>query len=53
MRVPQRTLAAMLGVHRQALNRTLKGFEEQGLVELRYASISLRDPLRLRALAGR
>ncbi len=31
MRFPQRTLAAMLGVHRQALNRTLKGFEEQGL----------------------
>lgn len=50
---PQRTLAAMLGVHRQALNRTLKGFEEQGLVGLGYASISLRDPLRLRALAGR
>ncbi len=50
---PQRTLAAMLGVHRQALNRTLKGFEHEGLVELRYRSISLRDPGRLRAVAGR
>ena len=53
VRFPQRTLAAMLGVHRQALNRVLKQFEDDGAVEVGYGVISLRDPLRLRAAAGR
>lgn len=33
VRFPQRTLAAMLGVHRQALNRALKALEDAGAVE--------------------
>lgn len=53
VRLPQRTLAAMLGVHRQALNGALKGLEEEGVVALSYGAISLREPRRLRALAGR
>lgn len=53
VRLPQRTLAAMLGVHRQALNRTVRAFEEQGLVELGYGTILLRDLFALRAAAGR
>ncbi len=53
VRFPQRTLAAMLGVHRQALNRALKALEHDGAVELGYGVISLRDPLRLRTVAGR
>ncbi|MCA1692435.1 MAG: Crp/Fnr family transcriptional regulator, partial [Actinobacteria bacterium] len=53
VRFPQRTLAAMLGVHRQALNRTLKGFERQGAVGLAYGRITLSDPTHLQAVAGR
>lgn len=53
VRLPQRTLAAMLGVHRQALNRALKGFEGEGAVELGYGVIFLRDPVRLQVVAGR
>ncbi len=53
VRFPQRTLAAMLGVHRQALNRVLKNFEDEGAVVLGYGVISLRDPLHLQTVAGR
>lgn len=43
----------LLGVHRQALTRALRSFEEDGAVELGYGVISLRDPLRLRTVASR
>lgn len=48
--LPQRTLAAMLGVQRPSLNKILKGFEREGLVGVRYAAIEVLDP---EALAGR
>lgn len=45
--LPQRTLAAMLGVQRPSLNKILKEFERQGLIEVRYAAIRLLEPATL------
>ena len=41
--LPQRTLAAMLGVRRPSLNKLLRDFERRGLVELGYRSIRILD----------
>lgn len=41
--LPQRTLAAMLGVQRPSLNKILKDFERQGLIAVRYGAIDLLD----------
>jgi CRP-like cAMP-binding protein len=41
--LPQRTLAAMLGVQRPSLNRVLKDLESQGLIELGYGRIEIAD----------
>jgi CRP-like cAMP-binding protein len=51
VRVPQRTLAAMLGVRRQSLNKTLKELELKGVVSVAYADVGVRDEGRLRQLA--
>ncbi len=50
--LPQRTLAAMLGVQRPSLNKILKEFERTGWIELRYASIAIVDPKGLAGAAG-
>ncbi|MCY9785950.1 Crp/Fnr family transcriptional regulator [Nocardiopsis sp. EMB25] len=42
--LPQRTLAAMLGVRRPSLNRVLKRLEREELIEMRYAAIEILDP---------
>ncbi|MFV2196493.1 Crp/Fnr family transcriptional regulator [Nocardiopsis sp. LOL_012] len=42
--LPQRTLAAMLGVRRPSLNRVLKRLERERLIEMRYAAIEILDP---------
>jgi len=52
VRLPQRTLAAMLGVHRPSLNKVLKQFEHQRLLEVGYGEIRLLDPQGLAQLAG-
>ena len=39
--LPQRTLAAMLGVQRPSINKVLKDFERDGLIAVRYATIEL------------
>lgn len=52
VRLPQRTLAAMLGVHRPSLNKVLKQFERQRLLEVGYGEIRLLDPQALARLAG-
>ena len=52
VRLPQRTLAAMLGVHRPSLNKVLKQFERQRLLEVGYGEIRLLDPQGLARLAG-
>lgn len=41
--LPQRTVAALLGVQRPSLNRILKDFERRGLIEVGYGSIAVRD----------
>ncbi len=51
IQLPQRTLAAMLGVHRPSLNKVLKEFEKKGLLELGYAEIQILDPEGLARLA--
>lgn len=50
--LPQRTLAAMLGVQRPSLNKILKEFERQGLIEVRYAAIGLLDHKGLLRIGG-
>jgi CRP-like cAMP-binding protein len=42
--LPQRTLAAMLGVQRPSLNKVLKDLERQGLIRICYAAIEILDP---------
>ncbi|WP_307849741.1 Crp/Fnr family transcriptional regulator [Qaidamihabitans albus] len=43
VQLPQRTLAAMLGMQRPSLNKILKDFERQGLVTVGYAAIHTLD----------
>lgn len=50
--LPQETLAAMLGVRRQSLNKALKELELMGVVRLAYARVQVRDVYRLGHLAG-
>lgn len=45
--VPQRTLAAMLGVQRPSLNKVLKELERDGLIRISYGSIEVPDSARL------
>ncbi|WP_100497687.1 Crp/Fnr family transcriptional regulator [Geodermatophilus chilensis] len=47
VQLPQRTLAAMLGVARPSLNKVLKDLERRGLVALGYGAIRLLDEDRL------
>jgi CRP/FNR family transcriptional regulator, cAMP and macrophage regulator len=42
--LPQRTLAAMLGVQRPSLNKVLKELERDGLIRVGYAAIDIVDP---------
>ncbi len=49
--LPQRTLAAMLGVQRPSLNKILKDLENKGLIELGYGRIEIRDAKALESLA--
>lgn len=50
--LPQRTLAAMLGVQRPSLNKILKEFERDGLISVQYAAVEILDPVRLRRRGG-
>ncbi|WNV75378.1 Crp/Fnr family transcriptional regulator [Geodermatophilus sp. DSM 44513] len=43
VRLPQRTLAAMLGVARPSLNKVVKAMERRGLVDVGYGTIRLLD----------
>jgi CRP-like cAMP-binding protein len=52
VQLPQRTLAAMLGVHRPSLNKVLKQFERQRLLEIGYGEIRLVDAERLARLTA-
>src|SRR6266567_362115 len=50
--LPQRTLAAMLGVQRPSLNKLLRDFERQGLIELGYRSVRVLDQEGLKRRGG-
>ena len=51
--LPQGTLAAMLGVHRQSFNKVLKDLEAQRAIAVAYADIRILDPAALtRVVAG-
>jgi len=45
--LPQRTLAAMLGVARPSLNKVLKDLERDGLIRIGYSTIEVPDRARL------
>ncbi|SRR5579875_363126 len=47
--LPQRTLAAMLGVARPSLNKVLKDLERDGLIRISYSTIEVPDRARLAA----
>jgi CRP-like cAMP-binding protein len=51
IQLPQRTLAAMLGVHRPSLNKVLKDLERGGLVRLAYGEIEIVHAEELSRLA--
>src|SRR5262249_54359646 len=52
VRLPQRTLAAMLGVRRPSLNKVLKDLEYDGLIAVRYGLIDIVDAKGLAELAS-
>jgi CRP-like cAMP-binding protein len=45
-------LADMLGTYRETISAILRGFKDDGLVELGYRKIELRDPVGLKLAAG-
>jgi CRP/FNR family transcriptional regulator, cyclic AMP receptor protein len=49
-RMTQDALAAMVGVTRQSINRILKAYKAQGLIDVRYGRIIVSDPQSLAAL---
>jgi CRP-like cAMP-binding protein len=49
--LPQRTLAAMLGVARPSLNKVLKELERDGLIRISYSTIEVLDRSSLAARA--
>lgn len=51
LKVPQEDLAMMLALSRQTINQTLKQFEAQGALQLRYAEIEIVDAHKLAVLA--
>lgn len=53
VRLPQSTLAQLLGATRPAVNRVLKALESDGLIGLGYREIQVVDPRGLERLAAR
>jgi CRP/FNR family transcriptional regulator, cAMP and macrophage regulator len=51
LELPQRTLAAMLGVQRPSLNKVLKDLERDGLIRISYSTIVVVDRAGLAARA--
>lgn len=47
----QSQIAQMLGAQRSSVNRALRSFEDQGVLRLRYASVEIVEPERLKAIA--
>ncbi len=51
LRLPQKTIARMLGAQRTSVNKALKHMERQGVVQLGYGTVLVRDRERLERLA--
>jgi CRP-like cAMP-binding protein len=51
IRLPQATLAGLLGASRPRVNRILKEFEREGLVRLTYRRVEILDRDRLHRIA--
>jgi CRP/FNR family cyclic AMP-dependent transcriptional regulator len=51
VRFAQQDLADMLGTTRESVNKQLRAWEEQGLVELSRGRMRVRDPAGLTAVA--
>ncbi len=51
LHLSQEDLGHMLGVSRQSINKVLKQWEEQGVIEVSYRSLMLLEPQMLEALA--
>lgn len=49
----QQTIAELLGVPRTSVSRTLQGLQRQGIVDIGYGHIAIRDSAALVAVAGR
>ena len=52
VRLPQATLAQLLGATRPAVNRVLKALEAEGLIRLGYREIEVADPRALERIAA-
>src|ERR687892_400787 len=52
VRLPQATLAQLLGATRPAVNRILKALEAEGLIRLGYREIEVTDPRALERIAA-
>lgn len=52
LHLPQRTIAQMLGVQRTSVNKILNQFAREGLIDLGYGTVTLRDVIKLRLTAG-
>ena len=52
VRLPQKTIAQMLGVQRSSVNKALKELEADGLVTVGYGTARLVDAERLRRVAA-
>jgi CRP-like cAMP-binding protein len=50
IRLPQSTLADLLGASRSSVNRILKDLETRGLVRVRYRRVDVVDPIGVRRL---
>ena len=48
----QQTIADLLGVQRTSVTRTLQGLQRQGIIEIGYGHIAVRDPALLAKAAG-
>ncbi len=53
LRLSQETLAEMIGVSRQTLNRAARTLETQGIITAGYRTVTVTDPVALEALARR
>ncbi|MDJ0346594.1 Crp/Fnr family transcriptional regulator [Streptomyces sp. H10-C2] len=51
--LPQQVLSAMLGVQRTSLNKVLRDLEREGVIELGYRAVRIRDADRLAKYAHR